>query len=151
MILSGCNRGGHTGLIGSAAPAFSVSDATGSADLSQFRGKVVVLNFWASWCAPCVEELPSLVELQQKMPEVVVLTISTDDDQAAYKRFLSQHKVPPRTINDPEQRVNRLYGTAAYPETYLIDRHGVIRRKLIGPQTWTSAEIMDFLRKLEQS
>ena len=149
LIVPGCNRGSRQ--IGSAAPVFSVSDGTASADLGQLRGRVVVLNFWASWCAPCLEELPSLVELQRRMPEVVVLTISTDEDLSAYKRFISQHTVPSRTINDPEQKVNSLYGTFRYPETYVIDRQGVIRRKLIGPQAWTSPEMMDFLRRLERS
>ena len=151
LLAAGCDRGKHPGQIGSVAPAFAVSDGSQSADLSKLRGKVVVLNFWATWCPPCIEELPSLMELQRRMPEVAVVAISTDEDKAAYKQFLSEHSIQLRTINDSEQRVNRLYGTFRYPETYVIDRNGVLRRKFIGPQTWTSPEIMDYLAKLERS
>lgn len=151
LLTAGCDRGQHPGQIGSVAPTFAVSDGLQAADLSTLRGKVVVLNFWATWCAPCIEELPSLMELQRRMPEVAVVAISTDEDTAAYKRFLSEHNIQLRTINDSAQRVNPLYGTFRYPETYVIDRNGVLRRKFIGPQTWTSPEIMDYLAKLERS
>lgn len=150
LLTTGCDRGQHPGQIGSVAPTFSVSDGSQSADLSKLRGKVVVLNFWATWCPPCIEELPSLMELQRRMPEVAIVAISTDEDTAAYKRFLSQHSIQLRTINDSAQKVNPLYGTFRYPETYVIDRNGVLRRKFIGPQTWTSPEIMDYLAKLER-
>ncbi len=151
LLTAGCDRGQHPGQIGRVAPQFAVSDGLQSADLSRLRGRVVVLNFWATWCAPCIEELPSLMELQRRMPEVAVVAISTDEDTAAYKQFLSEHSIQLRTINDSEQRVNPLYGTFRYPETYVIDRNGVLRRKFIGPQTWTSPEIMDYLAKLERS
>jgi len=127
---------------------FSVNDGTSSADLGKLRGKVVLLNFWATWCAPCVEELPSLMELQRKMPQVAVIAISTDEDEASYKRFLKEHNIELTTIWDGKQTVNPLYGTFRYPETYVIDRKGVLRRKFIGAQTWTSPEIMDYLSKL---
>ncbi|WP_242617766.1 TlpA family protein disulfide reductase [Edaphobacter modestus] len=130
------------------APSFSISDGSQSIDLSKLRGKVVVLNFWASWCAPCVEELPTLIELQRKMPQVAVIAISTDEDDGAYKRFLAEHHVDLTTIRDGEQRVNALYGSFRYPETYVIDQKGVLRRKFIGPQVWTSPEIVDYLTKL---
>lgn len=108
----------------------------------------MLLNFWASWCAPCIEEIPSLEELQRRMPEVSVVAISTDEDQTAYKRFLSEHHVSLHTVWDGKQSVNPLYGTYRYPETYVIDRNGMLRRKFIGPQTWTSPEIMEYLAKL---
>ena len=151
LLTAGCDRGQHPGQIGSVAPPFAVSDGSQSADLSKLRGKVVVLNFWATWCAPCIEELPSLMDLQHRMPEVAVVAISTDEDTAAYKRFLSEHNIELRTINDSAQLVNPMYGTFRYPETYVIDRKGVLRRKFIGPQPWTSPEIMEYLAKLERS
>jgi len=150
LLTAGCDRGQHPGQIGSVAPTFAVSDGSQAADLSKLRGKVVVLNFWATWCAPCIEELPSLMELQRRMPDVAVVAISTDDDTAAYKKFLNEHSIQLRTINDSAQKVNPMYGTFRYPETYVIDRKGVLRRKFIGPQTWTSPEIMDYLAKLER-
>jgi peroxiredoxin len=150
LLTAGCDRGQHPGQIGSSAPTFTVSDGSQAADLSKLRGKVVVLNFWATWCAPCIEELPSLMELQRRMPEVAIVAISTDEDTAAYKQFLSEHSIQLRTINDSAQKVNPMYGTFRYPETYVIDRRGVLRRKFIGPQTWTSPEIMEYLAKLER-
>lgn len=150
LLTAGCDRGQHPGQIGSAAPTFSVSDGSQAADLSKLRGKVVVLNFWATWCLPCIEELPSLMELQRRMPDVAIVAISTDEDTAAYRQFLSEHNIQLRTVNDSAQKVNPRYGTFRYPETYVIDRKGVLRRKFIGPQTWTSPEIMDYLAKLER-
>lgn len=148
VLVAGCDRGRHPEQVNTVAPAFSISDGSQSADLSKLRGKVVLLNFWASWCAPCIEEIPSLEELQRKMPDVAVVAISTDEDRQAYQRFLTEHHVKLNTVWDGKQTVNPLYGTFRYPETYVIDRKGMLRRKFIGPQTWTSPEIMDYLSKL---
>jgi peroxiredoxin len=79
---------------------------------------------------------------------VQVLAISTDDDPAAYQRFLVDHGVTLLTVRDAAQRSNSLYGTFRYPETYVIDKSGIIRRKFIGPQDWTSSEIVNYLKKL---
>jgi cytochrome c biogenesis protein CcmG/thiol:disulfide interchange protein DsbE len=130
------------------APAFTVTDASRTVNLANYRGRVVVLNFWATWCAPCIEELPSLTALQQRMPHIQVLAVSTDDDPAAYRRFLAQHPISLLTVEDREQHANALYGTFRYPETYIIDPKGVIRRKFIGAQNWTSPEILAYLGQL---
>lgn len=148
LNLLGCDRGAHPGNIGKVAPAFVMSDGRETVDLSLFRGKVVVLNLWASWCAPCVEELPSLLALQKKMPGLVVVAVSTDQDDVVYRKFLVQHHVDVLTVRDADQKVNALYGTVQIPETYIIDRQGVMRRKFIGAQDWTGSEIEDYLGKL---
>ena len=109
---------------------------------------MVVLNLWATWCAPCVEELPSLLELEQKMPQLAVVGVSTDQDDAVYRHFLAQHHVNLLTVRDEDQRINALYGTVQIPETYVIDRTGVLRRKFIGAQVWTSPEVMHYLASL---
>jgi peroxiredoxin len=97
-----------------------------------------------------VEEMPSLLEMQQRMKSkgVTVVAVSVDVDEAAYRKFLEIHKVNLLTVRDPEQKSNNLYGTFRYPETYVIDRDGVLRRKFIGPQDWVQPEIVDFLSKL---
>jgi cytochrome c biogenesis protein CcmG/thiol:disulfide interchange protein DsbE len=148
-LTAGCDRGNHPSQIGAPAPDFSIADGARSLRLDQYRGKVVVLNFWASWCAPCIEELPSLTALQKQMPGIQVLAVSTDQDPAAYRQFLSDNPIHLLTINDPGQHSSNLYGSFRWPETYVIDPKGVIRRKFIGAQDWTSPEIVEYLHKLQ--
>jgi cytochrome c biogenesis protein CcmG/thiol:disulfide interchange protein DsbE len=116
--------------------------------LDKFRGKVVVLNFWATWCVPCIEEVPSLVALQRRMPQIAVVAISSDEDEAAYRQFLTANHVDFVTVRDPSYRIPHLYGTVKIPETYVIDQRGVLRRKFVSAQEWTSPEILDYLSKL---
>ncbi|HVJ07093.1 MAG TPA: TlpA disulfide reductase family protein [Acidisarcina sp.] len=146
--LAGCDRGSHPSQIGKKAPDFTVTDATKTVRLSSYRGKVVVLNFWATWCPPCLAELPTLITLQQRLPEVVVLAVSTDQDESAYNQFLAEHKMDMVTVRDGKQETNRLYGTVRFPETYVIDRRGILRRKFVGAQNWTSPEIVSYLKGL---
>ncbi|HMF63383.1 MAG TPA: TlpA disulfide reductase family protein, partial [Edaphobacter sp.] len=142
VLVAGCNRGDHPGRIGKAAPQFVMSDGTRTVDLSKLRGRVVVLNLWATWCAPCIQELPSLLEMQKKMPEVVVVAVSIDQDPDVYQQFLVRHHVDILTMRDAEMKVMALYGTVQIPETYVIDKQGILRRKFVSAQVWTSPEIM---------
>jgi len=148
--LSGCYSGTRPPRIGTAAPDFTVRDSEHAVTLSQLKGQVVVLNFWATWCAPCVEEVPSLVQMQQRMKAkgVTVLAVSVDVDDSNYRRFVKDHSVNLLTVRDADQKSNALYGTFKFPETYIIDRNGVTRRKFIGAVDWTEPEIIDFLGKL---
>jgi len=150
VILSGCYSGSRPPRIGSNAPDFTVQDSDRSVTLSRYRGQVVVLNFWATWCPPCVEEMPSLVEMQRRMKPkgVTVIAVSMDVDQGAYNQFIKDHNVNLLTVRDPNQKSNTLYGTSKFPETYIIDRNGVMRRKFIGAVDWSTPEITDFLSKL---
>ncbi|HVI07376.1 MAG TPA: TlpA disulfide reductase family protein [Candidatus Binatia bacterium] len=150
FILAACYSGSHPSRIGSPAPDFTVRDSDHAVTLSQLKGQVVVLNFWATWCPPCIEEMPSLVQMQQRMKAkgVTVLAVSVDVDNAAYHRFLQDHGVNLLAVRDPDQKSNNLYGTFKFPETYIIDRNGVVRRKFIGAVDWTEPEIIDFLSKL---
>ena len=148
LLISGCDRGDHPGRIGKAAPQFVLSDGTRTIDLSKLRGRVVVLNLWATYCAPCIEELPSLLEMQKRMPEIAVVAVSIDQDPDVYHRFLIEHHVDFLTFRDEDQRVNALYGTLQIPETYIIDRQGILRRKFVDAQDWTSPEITGYLSKL---
>ena len=119
--------------------------------LSDLRGKVVVLNFWASWCPPCVEETPALNHLEKYIASrnALVLGISIDDDRAAYTKFLVDQKVGFTTYSDPAmKKIENDYGTTMIPETYIIDRHGKIARKVIGPQQWDSPEMLAYFDAL---
>jgi cytochrome c biogenesis protein CcmG/thiol:disulfide interchange protein DsbE len=150
LATTACYGGSRPPRIGSNAPDFTVQDAQNKVTLSQFHGQVLVLNFWATWCAPCVEEVPSLVEMQRRMKAkgVTVLAVSVDADDNAYRQFVKDHGLNLLTVREPNQKSAALYGTFKFPETYIIDRDGVMRRKFIGPIDWTEPEITDFLSKL---
>jgi cytochrome c biogenesis protein CcmG, thiol:disulfide interchange protein DsbE len=150
LLGSSCYSGSRPSHIGDAARDFTVQDSDRRVDLKQFRGQVVVLNFWATWCPPCVEELPSLMTMQERTKNkgIVVLGVSIDVDVDAYHRFLKLHGINFLTVRDPEQKVPAMYGTTGWPETYIIDRQGVLRRKFVGAVDWTSPEVMDFLNKM---
>jgi cytochrome c biogenesis protein CcmG, thiol:disulfide interchange protein DsbE len=150
-VLAGCYSGGHPPRIGANAPDFTVQDSDHKVTLSQFRGQVVVLNFWGTFCPPCIEETPSLVRMQARMRDkgVVVLAVSIDEDDAAYHKFLQDYKLNDMiTVRDGAQKSSALYGTSGWPETYIIDRNGIVRRKFIGAVDWTSPEITDYLSRL---
>ncbi len=148
--LSGCYSGSRPPRIGTAAPDFTVKDSDRTVTLSQLKGQVVVLNFWATWCPPCIEEMPSLVRMQQfmKAKGVTVLAVSVDVDESNYRRFLRDHNVTLLSVRGPDQKSNSLYGTFKFPETYIIDRNGVVRRKFIGAVDWTEPDIIEFLGKM---
>jgi len=135
--------------IGKTAPDFTVTDDQRTVQLSQFRGKPVLLNSWATWCPPCVQEVPDLVALQQQMGDkVVVLAVSMDVDEGAYKSFTAKRMPGLLTVRDPDHKSSTLYGTFAYPETFLIDKDGKIQRKFIGAVAWTSPEMIEYFKKL---
>lgn len=148
--LAGCYDSSRPTRIGSAAPDFVVQDSDRKVALHDFKGQVVVLNFWATWCAPCIEETPSLVEMAQKVKDkgVTVVGVSIDVDGNAYHSFIKQHGVDFLTVRDPDQKAPSLYGTTGWPETFIIDRQGVLRRKFVGPVNWNDPEIVQYLTSL---
>jgi len=151
MILAasvGCDRGNHPSAIGKPAPDFNVSDGTTSIHLASYRGQVVLLNFWASWCPPCIAETPSLLEFHRAHPEYPILAVSIDESEAAYKRFLVQKHFDLNTVRDPEQKVAAQYKVTGWPETFIIDRQGNIRRRFISAQDWNDPEILRYLKTL---
>ena len=145
----GCDRGARPSLVGRPAPDFTVSDSERTISLHDYKGQVVVLNFWASWCAPCIEEMPSLIQMQHTLRDhVTVVAVATDQDANTYRKFIRDHNVDLITVNDPTQKSSDRYGTSGWPETYIIDRRGIIRRKFIGPVEWTSPAIVSYLEAL---
>ena len=151
-LVSGCDRGSHPAQIGALAPDFTVRDAQRSVTLSKLRGKPVLLNFWASWCGPCIEETPSLVALQRRLGDkVTILGVSIDENEGAYLRFLRDQHIEYLTVRDPKKDSPNLYGTFAWPETYIIDANGIIRRKLVGPTNWASPDMVQFLNSVQSN
>lgn len=140
-------RHGEASIAGKRAEDFSMELGGKPAHLSDLRGKVVVLNFWATWCPPCVEETPALNRLQNYIESRggMVLGMSVDEDGAAYERFLKDQSVVFPTYRSPANKKLGLdYGTSFYPETYVIDRHGKIIRKFISEQQWDSTDMLAY-------
>ncbi len=143
-------RQGEPSIAGSSAPEFEFTLNGKPARIADLRGRVVVLNFWATWCPPCVEEMASLNKLHEKIAPrgALVLGISVDDDRAAYEKFLGDHQIVFPTFRDPSKQIAERYGSSMYPETYIIGRDGRIARKIIGPQNWTSADLQHYIVEL---
>ncbi|HME58935.1 MAG TPA: TlpA disulfide reductase family protein, partial [Terracidiphilus sp.] len=100
-LAPGCDRGAHPALTGKPAPDFTISDGSTTVHLADYRGSVVLLNFWWSQCAPCIAEMPSMLELHHDRPDLAILAVSIDDNPDAYSRFLVRHHVDLITVRDP--------------------------------------------------
>ncbi len=127
---------------GDTAPAFTIQADNGhTVTVPDFGGKLLVLNFWATWCPPCVEETPSLSEFaaQYASRGVVVLGISVDKDQKAYQAFL--HRFNPAFLTARDSQIHQDYGTFMYPETYFIDATGKVLKKLPEPADWSNPQL----------
>jgi len=137
---------------GDQAPPFRLPALTGQeVDLQSFSGRVVLLNFWATWCPPCVQEMPSLDRLHRALaPQgLVVLSVSADEDEAALLSFLKRVPVSFPVLRDPGGRVAASrYRTTGYPETFVIDGAGVIREVFVGPAEWDTPAALDHFRGL---
>ena len=137
--------------IGDSAPNFSVpAFPSGSLDLKNYHGQIVVLNLWATWCPPCVEETPSLVQFEEKMRDrgVRVLSISVDEDPKALQDFIQKNHISYPVGRDPDRSLSARYGTFQFPETYILDRQGRVAEKVIGAIDWDDARIQNFVLDL---
>lgn len=143
-------RQGEASLRGHEAKNFQFTVDGKPETLADLRGKVVVLNFWASWCQPCVEETPSLIQLQKRIAPMggTILGVSLDDDPSAYSDFVKNYHLDFPTYRDPTKKSALDYGTIMYPETYVIDRNGRIDRKIIGPQDWNGPEMTAYFNSV---
>lgn len=148
LLFPGCNRGDHPVQLGRKAPDFTVSDGTNSIHLASYRGKIVLLNFWWSQCGPCIEETPGLEQLHHDFPNIQMLGVSIDTDPGSYQHFLQRYHVDIPTVMDPSETAAKLYHTDGWPETYIIDRKGVIVRKVVGDPDWSNPEIRAYLKSL---
>jgi peroxiredoxin len=137
--------------IGETAPDFTLPTLSqGSLSLHDFGRQVVVLNFWATWCPPCVQEAPSLEQFaeQMRLRRVAVIGVSVDEDAAALQTFVAQQHLSFLILRDSNQSVARRYGTFQFPETYIIDRGGRVAEKLIGVVDWQDPRLATFVQEL---
>lgn len=133
---------------GDTAPSFSVTTDRGTKiSRADFKGKLLVLNFWATWCPPCISELPSLNAMAKTLAPkgVVVLGISVDHDEKAYKNFLQRFNLAFETTRDGEAAISSEYGTFKYPETYIITPDGKVVEKVIADRNWMEPAILQRL------
>ena len=139
-------RHGEASIAGKRAEDFTMELSGKPSHLSDFRGKVVVLNFWATWCPPCIEETPALNRLQKYIESrnALVLGVSVDEDPVAYETFLKDHGVVFPTFREPTRKLALDYGTSMFPDTYVIDRRGKILRKFFSSQQWDSPDMLAY-------
>ena len=136
------------------APDFILPDLDGKmVRLADFKGKVVLLNVWATWCLPCVEEMPSMEKLHQQLKDenFILLAVSVDETGArAVMPFMKKHKLSFTALIDVKGVVKSLYQTAGVPESFIIDRQGRILEKVIGARNWSTPAVVDYFRNLAQ-
>ncbi len=144
-------QGSRLPQLGDAAPDFTLPALQGgNVRLSDYRRRVVVLNLWATWCPPCVEETPSLKKFADQMSGrgVAVLSISVDEDAGALADFVARYGLTYPVARDPGQTVTSRYGTFKFPETFVLDEDGRIADKFIGAVDWQDPRIREFVLNL---
>lgn len=136
------------------APNFTLTDLDGQmVSLTNFRGKVVLLNIWATWCPPCVEEMPSMEKLFQELKDedFEILAVSIDESGAQdVLPFMKKHKLSFPVLLDAKGTIKALYRTTGVPESFIIDKDRILVEKVIGPRDWASADAIRFFRNLIQ-
>lgn len=140
--------------VGKPAPDFSLTGLDGRlVSLSDYRGKVVVVNVWATWCPPCVDEMPSLEKLHREFKDenFAILAVSIDSDgAAAVAPFMKKHGLTFTALMDTRAAVQTSYRTTGVPETFIIDKKGILVKKVVGPLDWAAPEVLRYIRKLIQ-
>lgn len=141
LALSGCQPPVKAPAVGALAPEFALTDQEGKTHrLADYRGQVVLINFWATWCPPCVEEMPSLEKLHRALASkgLKVLAISVDQRASEVERFRKEYDLTFTILRDQDKKVAGSYLTFKYPETYVLDREGKLIWKVVGGMDWVS-------------
>lgn len=137
---------------GAPAPDFSVKDLAGAeVKLSSLKGQVVLVNFWATWCPPCKEEIPSMMKLNQAMTgkPFKMMAISIDEGgKEAVEGYFKKSGMSLPAYLDTDNSISRTYGTTGVPETFIIDKAGVIQKKIVGGMDWSSKDVIAYMDEL---
>jgi len=137
---------------GDSAPSFALPrwPDQGRLELEQLQDRVVLVNFWATWCKPCKDEMPAMERLYRELaPEgFELLAISVDENPGDIGQFLQQVEVSFPVLLDPKQTVSRQYQTMGFPESFLVDREGLIVERYIGPRDWDHPDHLARIRRL---
>ncbi|MDX8391743.1 MAG: TlpA disulfide reductase family protein [Mariprofundaceae bacterium] len=134
---------------GEVPPDFSLPDLAGVQQHLP-KGKVVLLNFWATWCPPCRKEMPSMIDLHQRFKDkgLMIVAASVDKDRSQLVGFVREYNIPFQVVHDSDAAVSRRYGVFRYPESFLIDRNGKVRFHLIGGVEWTDKTVLKVINTL---
>ena len=148
FILPGCGEIPTVAEVGQPAPDFTLVDTQGKTwTLSQLKGQVVFVNFWATWCPPCRAEMPSMQRLYTYLPKdkFKMLGILNNDSPSLAEDFCRKLGVTIPILNDPNGKVGADYGLTGVPETFIIDKEGILREKFIGPAQWDAPNYVQML------
>jgi thiol-disulfide isomerase/thioredoxin len=136
---------------GGATPALALRDVSGAPqDLARHRGKVVLVNFWATWCEPCREEMPSIQRLRERLSgkPFVVLAVNVDEPEARVRRFLEETRFDLPVLFDPGKTATRAWGVRVMPTTFVVGPDGRIRYRLLGDIDWSADAVVSTLSQL---
>jgi len=150
-MLSGCAELPGTPRPGEPAPDFELMDLEGTPHtLADFRGEVVVLNFWATWCPPCVEEMPSLQRLEDMLGErgLRVVAVSVDERLADVPDFVEDHRLRFLVLHDLGKRVSRRWDVFQFPETWIVRRDGTLASHIVGARDWAAPQSLEVFSHL---
>lgn len=150
ITTASCKQPPKVAAVGNIAPDFTLVDQKGKTwTLTQLKGRVVFINFWATWCPPCREEMPSMQRLSAMLPQdrFVMLAVLQNDDPARADDFAAKLGITVPILFDRDKKVGPLYGLTGVPETFIVDKQGVIREKIIGPAEWDAPEVLKMLGK----
>ncbi len=159
LSLTACNKSSESVKTGSVAKekssapdikVISIADGT-PVKLSSLKGKVVLLNFWATWCPPCREEIPSMMKLNSSMsgkPFQMVAVSIDEGGKSAVESFFKETGFVLPTYFDPDGSASKAYGITGVPESFVIDKDGILVKKVIGGLAWDSSEVATFLEGL---
>ena len=149
-LLSACGQAPKVAEVGKRAPDFTLVDRQGKTwTLSDLKGQVVFVNFWATWCPPCREEMPSMQRLFTMLPKdkFKMLAIVNKDDPKLADSFAKKLGITMPILDDQANIVGPTYGLTGLPETFIVDKKGVLREKFIGPANWDSPGVLQMLMK----
>ena len=137
------------------APNFSLPDIEGKkVSLTNFKGKIVLLNIWATWCAPCVAEMPSMEKLYQELKGEGFEIIAVSIDESGAKTvlpFMERYDLSFPALTNPKGDIKNLYQITGVPESFILDQNGIIVEKIIGPRDWADSEAIRYFRNIIQS
>lgn len=150
LLAASCTPAPKVAEVGKVAPDFTLVDRQGRTwTLSQLKGQVVFVNFWATWCPPCREEMPAMQRLFAMLPKekFAMLAVLQNDDPARADAFAAKLGITVPILFDQDKKVGPLYGLTGVPETFIVDKQGVLREKFIGPYEWDSPKFLQTLGK----